>query len=35
MWAVLIRYTVRYDDADGGATVKFIKLIDRTRLYRR
>lgn len=31
----LIRYIVQYDDADGGATVTFIKLIDRTRLYRR
>jgi len=29
----LIRYTVQYDDADGGAMVKFIKLIDRTKLY--
>lgn len=29
----LIRYTVTYDDADGGATVTFIKLIDRTKLY--
>jgi hypothetical protein len=31
----LIRYTVRYDDTDGSVMVKFIKLIDRTQLYRR